>query len=329
MGRESSSKAPPDTIEYGALGAEIQRIHEAIAAPKPSLDEEELPVPIAYAVDDIENGEEQGREAMAEDTDTEDAKTRWMIFSSDLVRKYVEYIPIPRTDAAFRTALEASTVFKTTLKHEKCHNLHLYNAKMDGECKTQPVLRLPLLRTSHMQRCIKSSLLARTPDSTPDDVEIPEASIFLFADGHKSDNAGIFANSFNIDDRRLVKSRSHIYVTYDEASLMKRRQRLDTRAKVNVVETVTLITKSELILAPRKRLLQEGSSNQMNHIGPLISVDPSQELEWHLTVAEKRQFLEGETRKDGGGPLVQGEKAAKDRVCSSQESNGCALWFPI
>ena len=94
-----------------------------------------------------------------------------------------------------------------------------------------------------------------------------------------------------------------------------------------MVETVTLITKSELSLAPRKRLLQEGSSNQMNHIGPLISVDPRNEgLEWHLTVAEKRQFLDGETRKDGGGPLVPGEKAIKDRVCSSKESNSCALW---
>ena len=130
------------------------------------------------------------------------------------------------------------------------------------------------------------------------------------------DNVNVFNNSFTIDDRCVQKLPQKVYVTYDEASLKKRRMRLDGRAKMSVVEIMTLMSKTEFTLAPRKRLLHEEASSQQNHLGPVVTVDPEgEDLEWHLSVAEKRQFLVGETRKDGGGALAGGEKLEKEPSC--------------
>ena len=85
---------------------------------------------------------------------------------------------------------------------------------------------------------------------------------------------------------------------------------------MSVVDIMTLMSRAEFTLAPRKRLLLEEASNQQNHLGPVVTVDPKKEdLEWHLTVAEKRQFLLGETRKDSGGAWVEGDKMPKEPSC--------------
>jgi len=219
----------------------------------------------------------------------------------------------PRSDGELGEAIQNSMVFSTPLKHEKNKNLHLYNAKCDGECKTQPIARLPVLRSAFMSRCVKTTLIARSGGCAPEEAEIQDGSLYFFLDAFKPDNANVFVNTFAMDDRRLQKSSQKVFLTYDETSLLKRKSRIDTRGKVNVVEIMTIVALPDWSLAPRKRLVQEGSSNQMNHIGPLVTVDPkNQELDWHLTVAEKREFLVGDTRKDGGGPLNGGETAVKD-----------------
>ena len=312
-------EAPPDAVMYGAIGSEIQRINEAVVAAQQTVDDGELP-----AVEQPDEGEDQNDEDEStakiegndDDTEVVEAQSRWWGFAGDLVRKFVELAPAPRSDTELRACMEGTVVYKTGMKDEKRFNLHIYNAKMDGECKTQPVLRMPVLRSNHLQRCIKASLLVRTHGSTEEDVDVPEKSMFMFLDGYKHDNANVFNNSFNIGDRRLQKVRQAVYVTYDEASLKKRRQRNDTRAKMSVVEILTLVTKSDFALAPRKRLLCDGSSNQQNHLGPVMTDDSKNEdLVWHLTVAEKREFLIGETRKDSGGALAEGDKMPKDSAC--------------
>ena len=315
-------EAPPDAVMYGAIGSEIQRINEAIVAGQKTVDDGELPA--VEQPDDINEGgagndeDESTAKMEGNDDDMEvvEAQSRWWGFAGDLIRKFVELAPVPRSDTELRECMEGSIVYKTDIKDEKRFDLHIYNSKMDGECKTQPVLRMPVLRSNHLQRCIKASLLARTHGSTEEDVEIPEKSMFMFLDGYKHDNANVFNNGFTIGDRRLQKVRQAVYVTYDEASLKKRRQRNDTRAKMSVVEILTIVTKSDFALAARKRLLCDGSSNQQNHLGPVMTDDPKKEdLVWYLTVAEKREFLIGDTRKDGGGALVEGEKMTKDSAC--------------
>ena len=89
---------------------------------------------------------------------------------------------------------------------------------------------------------------------------------------------------------------------------MKRRSRVrEQQLKLDLMEIVTAITRSELNLLYRKRVLDENSCNLFNHIGPLITAPPHDEaIEWHLTVEEKRQFLEGDCRKDAGGLLAAG-----------------------
>ena len=187
-------KGPPDAVMYGAIGAELQRIHEAIVAPQKSLDDEEM-------IEDRQTPQEPKEELVSEEMKIEDdtdqtegeARARWWGFANDLIRKFVEIVPVPRGDTELRTRMEHSTAFKTAQKHEKCFDLHIYNSKMDGECKTQPVLRMPVLRANHLHRCIKASLLARTPGSTEEDVEIPEKSIFMFLDGYRHDYANVFS----------------------------------------------------------------------------------------------------------------------------------------
>ena len=60
-------------------------------------------------------------------------------------------------------------------------------------------------------------------------------------------------------------------------------------------------SKQELALRPRMRLLQQDSSNQMDHIGPLITTDPTDlDEEWNLPIFHKHTLL-GDTRREGGG----------------------------
>ncbi len=93
---------------------------------------------------------------------------------------------------------------------------------------------------------------------------------------------------------------------------MQRRVRQKPSAKQDVVEFMTVVSKDELLLLPRRRLIIENSSNQMNHLGPMVTQDPTDTAtEWHLTVQEKRQLL-GDSRKDGGGPAPKGTDP-KDR----------------
>ena len=81
---------------------------------------------------------------------------------------------------------------------------------MDGECKTQPSLRYPILRQGYMARTVKAALLARTsPESEGDTttVHITDQSMYLFMDCYKHDNTNVVAKCFVLDDRRLPKSR--------------------------------------------------------------------------------------------------------------------------
>ena len=94
----------------------------------------------------------------------------------------------------------------------------------------------------------------------------------------------------------MKKSVSTFYVTYEYSSYMARRARVSASSHVNLVEFLNAVTSTELALTPRKRLLDDQSTNQMDHIGPLTT--PGASEEWQLPVAEKRKFLFGDTRKD-------------------------------
>ena len=59
---------------------------------------------------------------------------------------------------ALREMLRGSRAFSKSIEG---YRLTIYNAKMDGECKTQGAIRLPVLRSAYLTRLVHNSLKAR------------------------------------------------------------------------------------------------------------------------------------------------------------------------
>ena len=272
--------------------------------------------------DDDDDSKHGGSAPEYLDEERAEAKQRWLTFAEDIVTKNVELIPMQISDSVLRDMLRHTTPFTKARSEEHEFHLHIYNAKMDGECKTQPSIRMPVLRAQYMQRVIKSSLEARCKNfneaNDPEDVDLGEDAMYLFLDAFKPDNAGIFEKCFASGDRRIPKSRALYYLTYDESSLLARRKRVGAQLAVKVVEIMTAVTKSELNLKKQMRLTLDDTSNLTNQIGPLVTASP--DSEWTMSIEEKRKFLHGDARKDAGGPLVAGQNqnAEKQRKRSTK-----------
>ncbi len=157
------------------------------------------------------------------------------------------------------------------------HHLHIYNAKTEGECKTQPHIRLPVNRQQYMAMVHAAALKARstewTSESGEDVVELTEGCLYFFLDAYKHENQTVWEKCFAMEDRKLKKSKSVVYITYEESSLLRRRQRHHPSVQCDVVEHMGIISAEPLSLLPRKRISVENSSNQMNHIGLVVTED--------------------------------------------------------
>ncbi len=160
---------------------------------------------------------------------------------------------------------------------EHHHHLHVYNAKTEGECKTQPHLRLPVNRPQFMAMVHAAALKARCPEwsteSGEDVVELTDGCLYFFLDAFKHDNQTTWEKCLAMEDRKLKKQKSLLYITYEESTLLRRRQRHHPSVQLDVVEFMGIISGKPLSLLARKRLTFENSSNQMNHIGLVTTED--------------------------------------------------------
>jgi len=250
------------------------------------------------------------------DDEVREAKNRWRDFSDKLCDKFVKFVTICNSDAKMVAELRDSPSFSTPelAKHE--NHLHLYNGKTEGECKTQPHLRYPVNRQAYMARALKWCMKLRCPDLTDgddDSLHLTGQNLYMFMDSFKHDNQIIYSNCFQSGERKMKKEKTNFYLTYEESSMLKRRMRHRESLKQDVVEQMSVVSLNELELKPRKRLLNDNSSNQMNHIGPLVTTDPTDpHKEWLMTIAEKRILL-GDTRKDSGGAGPRDKKEVEKK----------------
>ena len=94
---------------------------------------------------------------------------RGMIVTS-ASRRGIELVALPRSDKTLTEELRSARAFSKPMEPGNFRML-LYNAKTDGECKTQSSVRLPVLRAGYLNRLVKCSLGARASDTDAD----PEA----------------------------------------------------------------------------------------------------------------------------------------------------------
>ena len=105
-------------------------------------------------------------------------------------------------------------------------------------------------------------------------------------DGMKHSNDHIFLNAFAHEDRKLEKERAIYYIMYDETSLGERRKR-HGGLQTDLVEHMHVVTPSPLKLPVAQRKLSATSTNQSNHIGPLVT-DSRPEHVWSVSFYEKK-----------------------------------------
>ena len=108
-------------------------------------------------------------------------------------------------------------------------------------------------------------------------------------DGMKHSNDHIFLNAFAHEDRKLEKERAIYYIMYDETSLGERRKR-HGGVQTDLVEHMHVVTPSTLKLPVAQRKLSATSTNQSNHIGPLVT-DSRPEHVWSVSFYEKKKIL--------------------------------------
>ena len=135
------------------------------------------------------------------------------------MRKRLEIIPMPRSTDILTTML-AQTMPWTKEIGEGTWRLHIYNGKMDGECKTQPSLRYTVLRQGYMQQVIQATTQARCSTYDKDDpesVELDTHSIYMFLDAFKHDNASTFVNCFSAGEKKMKKKKGQPF-TYPTTS---------------------------------------------------------------------------------------------------------------
>ena len=96
------------------------------------------------------------------------------MIATSACRRGIELVALPRSDKTLTEELRNARAFSKPMEPGNFRML-LYNAKTDGECKTQSSVRLPVLRAAYLNRLVKCSLGARASDTDAD----PEGDALL------------------------------------------------------------------------------------------------------------------------------------------------------
>ena len=107
-------------------------------------------------------------------------------------------------DKTLLEQLRSCRAFTRPVAEAGTFHLFLYNSKADGECKTQPTVRLPVLRSGYLARVSHASLRARSGgDVSSEDPEakLAEDDLYLFMDAFKHDNKNAFINACTSADK--------------------------------------------------------------------------------------------------------------------------------
>ena len=137
-----------------------------------------------------------------------ESRARWRHVAGEKVRKGIDLVALPRSDKLLFEVFLNSRAFTKTLEPD-CYRIYLYNAKSDGECKSQPKVRLPVLRSGYLNRMVHASLRARNAGKSTDEddpqAQLEPDDLYLFMDAFKHDNKNVFLNAFTSADKSMKK----------------------------------------------------------------------------------------------------------------------------
>ena len=96
------------------------------------------------------------------DDDMAEVKLRWRQAAKEKVKTYVELQVRPTNSSQdmMREMIVQSMALKTKADAGQFH-LHVYDAKTEGESKTQPMLRMPVNRPGYMISAVGAAFRAR------------------------------------------------------------------------------------------------------------------------------------------------------------------------
>ena len=294
---------------------------------------------IAAAKGDPEEKDQEAVENEDAETDFDDelaeVKLRWRQAAKEKVKTYVQLQVRPTNSSQdmMREMMVQSTALKTQADAGQFH-LHVYDAKTEGESKTQPMLRMPVNRPAYMISAVGAAFRARCPDYVDDDgVYLTEDSLYMFFDAYKHDLQASFEKCFNIPDKKIQKTKKLLYIAYEESTLLRRTRVRVHNTDMEAVEQCAIICGKQFTLNGKRRLIGENSSNLFNILSGVASEDPTDEKEeWCLPVATKREVL-GDTRKESGGGCALSSAGIKQSIMDKEpvswHGNSCLFWREI
>ena len=286
------SKVPADALLYGSMGVALGNIHkkqeqmreeakaEAAEKLKCVKDSEQAAVapladgqsaqsvpPIAAVEDETADMDDEMAEAWA----------RWKAKATDKVRRHVELLVRPSNSSSeeMHQLFRDSATYKLPLPSDKHYHMHVYDCKTEGECKTRPHVRKPVHRPMYMIAAVQACLKARCEEEDDDAIYVTNDSLYCFFDACKHELIATFEKAFHTENNKMQRSKKIIYVTYDEATLLRRNRLRCHDIEMDVVEHACLVTLDPLVVESRKRLFfsKDTSSNKFNHLGPVTLED--------------------------------------------------------
>ncbi|CAK0828643.1 unnamed protein product [Prorocentrum cordatum] len=287
-----NSKSAEDTLRYGSLGIEMQKVHDVM---EDAGDGSRGEAADGDADADVDGGH------VFEGDEEADSKARWRAYATRLVKTRVTLIVAPNSEKRFIDLLRDAGINSAKYEKDEYQGI-IYNSKTEGEAKSNPATRTPNHRTAYMQKAISSCLRAIAgprSDEDSDQVSVSPDRMYFFLDAFKHGHSTGFLNSFSIDDRKLDKDSTIYYITYEWSSLQARRLHVHDDSPVDTVEFMHVVTEGPLHLPPKQRLTNDTSSNQCNFIGPVVTEDVNES--WQLTYYDKKNLL-GDARAPNGGP---------------------------
>ncbi|CAE7150873.1 unnamed protein product [Symbiodinium necroappetens] len=265
------SKVPADALLYGSMGVAIGNIHKkqeqmreeakAEAAEKLKCvkdSEQAAPAPLAdgqsaQSVPPIAAEEDETADM---DDEMAEAWARWKAKATNKVRRHVELLVRPSNSSSeeMYQLFRDSATYKLPLPSDKHYHMHVYDCKTEGECKTRPHVRKPVHRPMYMIAAVQACLKARCEEEDDDAIYVTNDSLYCFFDACKHELIATFEKAFHTENNRMQRAKKIIYVTYDEATLLRRNRLRCHDVEMDVVEHARLITLDPLVVESRKRL---------------------------------------------------------------------------
>ena len=209
------------------------------------------------------------------DDELEELKLRWLQAAKEKVNLYVELQVRPANSSQdmMRDTLVQSTVMKTRAGEGQFH-LHLYDAKTEGESKTQPMLRMPVNRPGYMAAALGAAFRARCPDYVDDDgIHLTDDSLYMFFDGFKHDLHLSFEKIFTVPEKKIPRAKKLLYIAYEESTLLRRTRVRVHQTEMDAVEQCVILCGKQFVLPAKRRLIGENSSNLFNILSQVCSED--------------------------------------------------------